>query len=307
MNSSSEKLDRTRRSGRGCLIAIGVFFGILILIGLSFILAGRTIYYEFGSVFPGNKVAVVHINGEIGGGTASGVDPEYVVRLLRKAEKDPLVRAVVLRINSPGGTAASSQEIASEIKKMSKPVVASIGDTGASGAYWIASACDKIVCNPASSLGSIGVIITIPSFEELFKKLGIKYVVISKGKFKDLGNPARELTDEEKKLLEQHAEKVYQQFIEAVSENRSIPRSTVERLATGEVFLGEDAVELGLADETGNFNDAVELAADLAGIEGEPEVEDLDLEVFNVFNLLRYFLSAELEKLFSTSIVPVVR
>lgn len=307
MSLNSEQLNKTRRSGRGCLIAIGVFFGILIIIGMMLTFAGKTVYYRFGEVFPGNKVAVIHISGEIGAGATSGVDSEYVVRLLRKAEKDPLIRAVVLRINSPGGTAASSQEIASEISKMSKPVVASIGDTGASGAYWIASACDRIVCNPSSSLGSIGVIITIPSFEELFEKLGIRYVVISKGKFKDLGNPARELTDEERKLLEQHAEKVYQQFIDAVAENRGIPRSTVERLATGEVFLGEDAVELGLADEIGNFNDAVELAADLANIEGEPEIEDLDLEVFSILNLLRYFMGTELEKLFSTSAVPVVR
>lgn len=306
MSLSEPGMEKTRRAGRGCLIAVAVFFGILFLIGLAFTFAGKTIYYEYSALISGGKVGIVHITGEIGG-SASGVDPEYIVRLLRKAEKDPMIKAVVLRINSPGGTAAGSQEIASEIKKMTKPVVASIGDVGASGAYWIASACDRIVCNPSSSLGSIGVIITIPSFEELFKKLGIKYVVISKGKFKDLGNPARELTDEERKLLEQHADKVYQQFIDAVADNRGIPRATVEKLATGEVFLGEDAVELGLADQTGNFNDAVELAADLANIEGEPEIDDLDLEVYGIFNLIRYFLGTELEKLFSSSAVPVVR
>jgi protease-4 len=254
------------------------------------------------------KIAVVHIKGEIG--LSSGVEAEDIVRLLKRVDEDALVKAVVLRIDSPGGAAAASQEIADGVKKMKKPVVASVGNIAASGAYWIASACDRIVGNASSSVGSIGVIITIPTFAELFKKLGIKYVVVYKGKYKDMGNPARDLTPEEKQLLEKQANIIYRQFIRDIAENRHMPLEKVEQLATGEVFSGEEALQLGLIDRIGGFYDAVNEAKRLAGIKGKAEVVDYDLVLPSYLRFLQRYLSDNTLRLFLPDLIekiPVAR
>lgn len=273
----------------GCLSAVGavtlLFFLLIIILILGAIFGGKET-----KIVSKNTIAVIHIEGEIGSDT--GVRAEEIVRLLNQAEEDKSVKSVVLRIDSPGGYAAASQEIADAVKRFKKPVVASVGNSAASGAYWIASACDLIVCNPSSSLGSIGVIITVPTFGELLKKLGIKYVVIYKGKYKDLGNPARDLTPEEKKLLEKHADQIYSQFIEAVALNRKLDVEKVKNLATGEVFTGVDAVNLGLADKLGGFNEAVSEAKRLAKIKGKPEVTDYDFVLPGVFKYLERFVGS---------------
>lgn len=287
--------DVSRRSGpQGCLlpalagigaITVAAFVMLALMILAALFATPREV------VVKGSTIAVVHINGEIGFST--GVDSEKIVRLLKKAEEDSSVKAIVLRIDSPGGAAAASQEIAQTVRQLKKPVVASVGNSAASGAYWIASACDRVVCNAASSVGSIGVIIAIPNFAGLFEKLGIKYVVIYKGKYKDLGNPARELTPEERQLLEKHAEIIYRQFIREVAKNRKMPEAKVEQLATGEVFAGEEALKIGLIDRIGGFYEAVDEAKSLAGIKGKAQIVDYD-------SVLPYYLRF-LEKYFSGS------
>lgn len=236
---------------------------------------------DFQTMTGGGAIALVRIEGPISASglsdslfSGAGVSPEYVIDQLNEAVDDESVKAILLRVNSPGGTAAASQEIYQEVKRASeeKPVVVSIADLGASGAYWISCGADKIVANPASEVGSIGVIIILPNYQELYKKLGIDYVVISQGKYKDLGNPNRQLTDEEKVLLERQTEEIYGQFIEAVAEGRKLSRSEVKELATGFVFLGTEAKKLGLVDKIGNYQDAIDLAAELGKIKGEPEI-----------------------------------
>lgn len=283
----------TEKKGYGCLVPALAGIGALFLMMLFLSIVGMAFMVASFSKMPAQiseKIAVVHVEGEIG--VLGGVSAEEILRTLRDAEKDSSVRAVVLRIDSPGGAAAASQEIADYISRLKKPVVASVGNSAASGAYWIASACDRIVCNKASSLGSIGVIVTLPNLEELMKKVGVKYIVIYKGKYKDLGNPARELTAEERKLIEEQLSDIYDQFIDFVSRHRKIKRTEVERLATGEVFTGSKAVELGLADKIGNFYDAVEEAKKLANVKGEVEIVDYDR--------IPYFLK-KIEKFFPVS------
>lgn len=274
----------------GCLIPALAGIGALTLffISIFFILLFSAFFQLSRSPVSVKKtIAVVHIEGEIG--TSSGIDAESTIRTLKRIESDKNVKAVVLRINSPGGSAASSQEIANFISKMKKPVVASVGDTAASGAYWIAAACDRIICNPASSLGSIGVIVTIPNLEKLAEKIGIKYVVIHKGKFKDMGNPFRDITPEERKLFESHIMEIYNQFIDFVAHQRKLPRAKVEELATGEVFTGIKSIELGLADATGGFYDAVREAKKIAGLKGEVELVDYDIYPGYLEKFFRYF------------------
>ncbi len=225
------------------------------------------------------SVAIVRIEGVIsssggGGGIFSiaGTSPETVITQLRRADRDFSVKSILLRIDSPGGTASASQEIYREIKRVKKPVVASIGDIGASGAYYAASAADVIVANPASAVGSIGVILEVPNMEELLKKLGVEYTFITRGKYKDIGNPTRPLTPEEREILESQAEEIYGQFIADVAKGREMPVGTVKELATGLTYLGSDALGLKLVDKIGNFQDAVDLAAKLGKIKGEPGI-----------------------------------
>ncbi len=264
-----EKKPRGRKIIIGLIILFVLFF-ILAYAAIFFLLFGRGMK---GISWGGERVALIRIEGTISADrNQGGVNPETIIDQLKQAEEDDGVKAILLRINSPGGTAAASQEIYQELRRAEKPVVASIGDIGASGAYWIACGADEIMASPASDVGSIGVIMAIPNLAELFKKVGIKYIVISKGKYKDLGNPARPLTEEERKILSEQAAVVYEQFIEAVAESRKLSREEVEKLATGLAFLGEDAKELGLVDELGNFRDAVRLAGEKGKIEGEPEL-----------------------------------
>lgn len=302
--------DRFKKA-RGCLItglaAIGAFTLVGFLVSVIFffsLISAIKSPAGFTAAGRGDQIAVIHITGEIG--SSSGVDAEETVRLLKQAEEDEAVKAVVLRIDSPGGAAAASQEIADYVSRMKKPVVTSVGNSAASGAYWIASACDRIVCNPASSIGSIGVIISVPNLSGLFEKVGIKYVVVYKGKYKDLGNPARELREDEKALLEKHAEKIYRQFIRSVANNRKIEEEKVEELATGEVFTGEDAIALKLADRLGTFEDAIDEAKKIAKIKGKPEVIDYDHMLPYFEQLLRFFSSGKVNLVIGNNYQEVV-
>ncbi len=227
---------------------------------------------EWGSGF-GDAVAVIRIDGVISGtGGAGTVTPERIMRQLDEVANDDSVQAVVLRVDSPGGTVAASEEIAGLIKREKKPVVVSIGDAGASGAYMVSSQADVIYAMPGSTVGSIGVIAEIPNVEGLLKKLGIQFVSITAGKYKGAGSPYKPLTEEERAMLQQDVDLVYNQFIDIVAEGRKMPRSEVETLANGWAWPGTKAKELGLVDRIGGMSEAVDEAARRGGIKGEPRI-----------------------------------
>ncbi|WP_027717961.1 signal peptide peptidase SppA [Desulfovirgula thermocuniculi] len=229
------------------------------------------------------SVAVVHLSGTIVSGRASPflsglVGAEEVAQRLRQAARDPEVRAVVLRLNSPGGTAAGAQEIAREVDRLrqaGKKVVASMGDAAASGAYWIASRADKVVANPGTLTGSIGVIIQVQDLQGLYSKLGIATRTFKSGPHKDMGSPSRPVTPEEESIFQGMVEDIYAQFVQAVAEGRRMDPAHVRKLADGRVFTGRQAKELGLVDELGDLREAIRLAGELSGLGPDPPVSEL--------------------------------
>ncbi len=228
-----------------------------------------------GTLAGGDSIAVIHIDGVIAGtGSASGgvITPENVLDQLDMAANDDGVKAILLRIDSPGGTVAASQEIAMAVERIDKPVIASIGDMGASGAYMVASQCDHIVAAPGSAVGSIGVIMEIPNVKGLLDKLGVEFTVITQGELKDTGSPYRSISPTETLLLKDQMEIAYDQFIADVAKGRDLDEKKVRELATGWAWLGSEAKDLGLVDSLGNYDDAVDKAAELGGIEGEPGI-----------------------------------
>jgi protease IV len=219
-----------------------------------------------------NAIAVVKVEGII-------QDSTDVVRTLDRLAKNDGVRAVVLRVDSPGGGVAPSQEIYDAVMRLreKKPVVASLGGEAASGGYYIASACHTIVANPGTLTGSIGVILHTGSVSELLKKIGVQASVVKAGKYKDIGSPLREMTDEERRLLGEVLDNVHSQFIDAVAKGRNMTSDQVRPLADGRIFSGEQARDLRLVDQLGGLREAVDLAAKRAGLSGEPhwiEIEE---------------------------------
>lgn len=204
----------------------------------------------------------------------SSAGSERVVEQLERARKDEAVKAVVIRINSPGGSAAASEEIYKQILivRKTKPVYASMGDVAASGGYYIASACDRIYANGSTITGSIGVIMEATDLSGLFDKIGVDVQTIKSGKYKDMGSPSRALTPEEKQLIQGMIDDTYQQFVDAVSAGRKMPRARVMELATGRIYTGRQARNLNLVDEIGGLRDAVLAAGKAGGIKGEPVV-----------------------------------
>jgi protease-4 len=227
------------------------------------------------------KIAVIPLNGSVVGVsqqgllTSGGITPRLVRNYLREAEADGFVKAVVLRIESPGGSAAAAQEIAAEIRRFredtGKPVVVSMGDVAASGGYYISVYADRIVANPATLTGSIGVISQLIYIEGLLEKLGLEMETIKAGEHKDMGT--RPLTDEERQIMQAITDDLYEQFVSAVAEGRNLSPATVRKLATGQPYTGGQALELGLVDELGDQDRAIELAAELAGVTA-PTVEE---------------------------------
>jgi len=247
--------------------AIGLVVGSLFLFFL--LLFAATLYLGKGYSFGRDKVALINIEGIL-------VDSKEVVEQLEKFKENVTVKAYVIRINSPGGGVAVAQEIYKEIQKVRevhrKPVIASMATIAASGGYYIASAADRIIANPGSVTGSIGVIMQIPNVSGLLQKVGIKSVVIKSGEHKDLASSTRELTDEEKRILQQVLDDVHDQFIEAVAKGRKMDKGKVQALADGRIFTGRQALNLGLVDELGDLQDAIEKAAKIGGIVGKPKV-----------------------------------
>lgn len=253
--------------------------------GLLFFVAVFSIAYLTGirETFGGPKIALVEIDGVI-------LDSKDTIQQLEHHLQNPTVRAFLIRIESPGGGVAASQEIYEELLKVrrvhGKPVVASMGSLAASGGYYVASAADRILANPGTITGSIGVIMQIPNFGELLQKIGIRSVVIKSGAYKDLASATRELTPEERRILQSVLDDVHDQFIQAVAESRKLERQRVERLADGRIFSGRQAQELGLVDELGNLQDALVRAGALAGIPGRPAVTQIEKPRFSLLRLL---------------------
>ena len=193
-----------------------------------------------------------------------------------------------------------SQEIYDAVQRVrnknNKAVIASMGTVAASGGYYIAAATDRIVANPGTLTGSIGVIMETANVEGLLKKIGVEGIVVKSGKFKDVGSPLRKMTEEEHALLQAVMDDVHKQFIDAVAEGRALEPSTVQALADGRIFTGRQAKEAKLVDELGNLDDAIQLAADLAGIEGEPKVVE-PRRRFSIRELLESRLSVFVPKL----------
>jgi len=242
------------------LLILGVavlFFGTVMAIVLS-------LSHLTPSLSIGNKIGVIPINGVI-------KNADAITEQLTTFRNDKRIKAIILRINSPGGGVGPSQEIYSETRRttQTKRVIASLGSLTASGAYYIASAADEIVANPGTLTGSIGVLMEFIRIEELLNKVGIEMQVIKSGEFKDIGSPNRKMTDREKEMLMTLLEDIRDQFVTAVSEGRNMPREKVLEIADGRIFSGRQAKKIGLVDRLGNFRDAVDLAKKMANIKGE--------------------------------------
>jgi protease-4 len=197
-----------------------------------------------------------------------------IIEELQQYLEDDGVKAIILRIDSPGGGVGPAQEIYREIMKIKtkKKVVTSMGSVAASGGYYIACASNLIIANPGTITGSIGVIMEFSNFEELLKKIGIKGVVLKSGEHKDIGSPFREMTPEEKRIMQEVLDNVHQQFIQAVADGRKLDRSKVVQIADGRIFTGEQAKNLGLVDQMGNLQDTIDITAKMVGIAGKPNV-----------------------------------
>ena len=224
-------------------------------------------FFKSPDLMISNKIGVIHIEGTI-------TDPEPVLSQLVEFRDDRRIKAIILRINSPGGGVGASQEIYTEVRKTNrtKKVIVSLGGTAASGGYYIASAGDKIVASPGTLTGSIGVIMEFIQIQELFKKIGVNLEVLKSGEFKDIGSPYRELTDKDKGLLVDLISDIQEQFIDAVAKGRDMPVEKVREIADGRILTGAMAKDLGLVDQLGNFQDAVDLAKSMAGIKGDVDL-----------------------------------
>ena len=273
------------KSSVGWKITIGIAVLLLIALmsccGLSFwaIAAADT---SSVSTF-GDTIAVIHLDGVIAGtGTdVNGiVSPEDFNYKLDQAADDPNVKAVLLRVDSPGGTVAASQEISMDVARFEKPIVVSSADVNASGAYMVSSQCDEIYALPTSAVGSIGVISQIPNLQGLLEKLGIEFTTVTAGENKDTGSMYRSLTTSETAMIQHEVDIAYEEFIRMVAEGRDMPEEDVRELATGWAWSGIEAQEMGLVDELGTYDDALARAAELGGIEGSYETVSYDEYAF---------------------------
>ena len=246
-----------------------VIYGVLLLFALGFIF--YLFFYRAGAHTVNNKA--FSLNDKVGVVSVNGIisDSMEITEQLDEFGRDDSIVAVVLRIDSPGGGVAASQEIydaVMELKKKKK-VVASMGSVAASGGLLIACAADKIVANAGTITGSISAIMQFANIEELLKKIGLKSSVVKSGKYKDIGSPLRDMTPEERKIIQDLIDDIYNQFVDVIVRDRNIPRNQVVALADGRVFSGRQAKEYGLVDHLGDMRSAARLASQLAGKDGK--------------------------------------
>lgn len=254
-------------------IILGLFI-LLVIVSILLVMFQKTMPI-------GDRIALIHIEGLI-------TDSKDTVDELKEYVKNPAIKAIVLRIESPGGAVAPAQEIYEEVRKAvaKKKVLVSMGSVAASGGYYIASPATRIIANPGTLTGSIGVIMEIPNIEGLMNKLGIKTEVVKSGRHKDIASIFRGIGKEERKILQGVLDNVHEQFIQAVAEGRKMLPSDVRKIADGRVFTGEQALKVGLIDELGTLEDTVQAAAKLVGIKGEPVIVSKK-ERFSFIDLIR--------------------
>jgi protease-4 len=282
---------KSRPLWTGCLIT---FLAVLFFLGLSGIvlaLLGK------GSLFsPRERVGVVEIKGLI-------TDSRIVIKQLDRYRDDDSIKAIVLRINSPGGAVGPAQEILREVEKVraKKKIVASLGTVAASGGYYIASGANLIMANRGTATGSIGVIMQFTNVEGLTKKIGLDFFNLKAGRYKDVGSPFRPMTPEDKAYIQGLLDNIYQQFLSDVAHNRKIPLARLKTLAEGRIYSGEEAKQAGLVDEFGNLPDAIERAGRLGGIKGKVNAVYAEKEGFS---FLRLLLGQETEESLSQLSLP---
>ena len=255
------KLQNQSSVNRWVWISLGVVFFLFIVAQIVSFSIDRT------QLHLGEKVGIVSIEGAI-------FSSKKAVKELDEFAERKDIKAIVLRINSPGGSVAPTQEIYEKVKTLRgiKPVIASVGAVAASGGYYTALGCEKIVANRGSVIGSIGVILEYPVAVDLLKKIGLRFETVKSGEVKDMGNPTREVTKRDREVFQSVINDLHRQFLNAVVEGRSLDKSIVEPLADGSVFTGEQALHLGLIDILGTFENAIEIAANFAEISGKPKV-----------------------------------
>ena len=251
------------------VLTLIVTAGILSVQGTTFRAGGK------------NLIGIIEVTGTI-------YDSDETIRQIKGFREDDSIRAILIRVNSPGGTVGPAQEIYREIEKTvdHKKVVVSMGNVAASGGYYLAAAADGIMANPGTITGSIGVIMSYTNYRQLFEKIGLTPVVIKSGEFKDIGNPSRDMTESEENILQDFVDKTRKQFVEAVATGRGLPLETVASLADGRVYTGEEAMEHGLVDRLGNLEDAIEWAGRMVGIEGDVSVVYARKEKFSLLDVL---------------------
>lgn len=245
---------------------------VIVMIILILMMVNRNVsahrYEAVSFSVKGDKIAVIELNGPIYSST-------NIVRQFKKYGDNKSIKAIIFRIESPGGGISPSQEIYEAVKRVrdrGKPVIASMGAVAASGGYLVALGADTIMANPGTTTGSIGVILEVTNLRELFQKVGIKFEVIKTGKFKDTGSPHRDLTEEDRRFLQSYVDDAFDQFLDVVAKERNMKKWQVKQLADGRVFTGRQAQDLGLIDLLGDYKAAVDLAAKMADIQGEPSL-----------------------------------
>ncbi len=262
---------RKRSKFRSILLTISAVFFIL------FFIVPITL-----SIFDGSKygnVALIPIEGMITGNGVKNlgqttVSSKDIIKHVENANENQQVKVIVLEINSPGGSAVASDEISAAVKKSEKPVISQIREVGASGGYWIASATEQIIANRMSITGSIGVISSYIEFSDLMKEYGIGHQRMVAGKYKDIGTPLRKLKEEEEKLLQKKINRIHEYFIEEISNNRGLEKDQVKKIATGEFYLGIEALNLGLVDQLGDKETVNEY------LKSKHNIEDVDYVVY---------------------------
>jgi protease-4 len=261
----------------GCLITILV---VLFFVGVS-VIAFKFMGKDKMALVSKEKVGVVEIKGLI-------TDSRAALKQLDRFKEDPAIKAIVVRINSPGGAVGPSQEILREIEKVrqKKKIVASLGTVAASGGYYIACGADLIMANRGTATGSIGVIMQFTNAEALTKKIGLDFFTLKSGRYKDVGSPFRSMTPEEREYMQHLLDNIYQQFLSDVARNRKIPLEKLKSLAEGKVYTGEEAKQIGLVDEFGNLPDAIDKAGRLGGIKGKVEAVYPEKEGYSLLRLL---------------------
>ncbi|MBD3387505.1 MAG: signal peptide peptidase SppA [Candidatus Altiarchaeales archaeon] len=253
--------------------------GLFVMV-VAFSIAALLSGFNVPELGTGGDVAVIPIHGTITMGSCPGsllymescAQVDTIKKQLRDADKDPTVKAIVLDVYSGGGNVVASRELMRAVRNTKKPVVAWIGEVGASGAYYAASASDRIVADENSITGSIGVVTFIQHYYELLDEIGVNVTVIKAGKSKDIGSPFRPMTEDEEAEMQRIIDIVYDSFVSDVAENRDMTVEEVESVAQGSIYLGVEAKENGLIDELGGIDHAIAVAGELGGIKGEPGV-----------------------------------